>query len=314
MNIRYHFAGLCRWLRLLRQHGRPNHLFYFNGGIGDQLLCSAVAHEIQRQHRRNIWLFTQVPELFTGNFDFRVTLPLDLGLVPWAKLSGTRVQQMYYQDYVHDEGRDAPINEPIIAALCRRAGLLGEITLRPYLPAVPLKQLTSRKRPRIAIHSSCLNARYPIANKQWPIEHLQAVANSLASHADLVQFGSAQDPRLNGTKDRRGGTLLDAAHELADCNLFVGLVGFFMHLARAVECPAVIVYGGREPPEITGYSCNINLASQMPCAPCWYYSQCAYDPKCLTEITPEVVVDAVQQFLAAPVIRPLSTTRFKITR
>jgi len=29
-----------------------------------------------------------------------------------------------------------------------------------------------------------------------------------------------------------------------------------MHLARAVDCRAVIVYGGRERPEISGYICN----------------------------------------------------------
>jgi len=314
MNVRYHFAGLRRWLALIRRYGRPHHFFYFNGGIGDQLLCSAVAREIQNRRKRNIWLFSQAPELFTANQDIRVALPLDLALVPWARLCGTRVQRMYYQEYVDGEDRDVPLNEPSIAALCRRAGVVGEVTLRPYLPTVQTKQLTSRKRPRIAIHSSCLNARYPIANKQWSIEHLQTVATSLASHADIVQFGSLQDPRLNDVQDRRGGPLLDAAHELADCNLFVGLVGFLMHLARAVECPAVIIYGGREPPEITGYTCNTNIASRPPCAPCWQYSRCEHARSCLTAITPESVVAAARQMLAVPSSRPLPATRFEIIR
>lgn len=294
-------------------HGRPHALLYFNGGIGDQLLSTAVAREIQRRRARRIWFFTQSPEILAGNADFQLVLPLDLALLPWARLSGTRVQRLFYQDFVEGEGRDAPLHEPSIAALCRRAGVTGEVTLRPYLPQVEVRALAPRTRPRIAIHSSCLTARYPIANKQWPVENLQAVAAALSEWADVVQLGNPADPTLVGTIDRRGGPLLAAAQELAQCDLFVGLVGFLMHLARAVECPAVIVYGGREPPEITGYSINTNLANRPPCAPCWYYSRCDYERRCLTAITPEMVVDAVRAQLAAPSPRPLPVDQFLIS-
>jgi len=310
MEVRAHLSGLRRWLSLVRRHGRPHDLFYFNGGIGDQLLCTAVAREIQRRRPRRIWFFTQSPELFAGNTDFRLVLPLDLGLIPWARLSGTRVQRLFYQDYVDGEGRDAPLHIPSIASLCHRVGLAGEVTLRPYLPQLAPARLPRRSRPRIAIHSSCLNARYAIANKQWSVENLRQVSQSLADWADVVQLGSPQDPVLPGATDLRGGSLLDAARELAQCDLFVGLVGFLMHLARAVECPSVIVYGGREPPEITGYSCNANLANRPPCAPCWYYSRCDFERRCLTAITPADVLAAVRAQLAAPAPRPLPADTF----
>jgi ADP-heptose:LPS heptosyltransferase len=297
----------------VRRFGRPHRLLWFDGGIGDQLLCSAVAREIQRRHPRNLWFFTQAPELFAGNPDFRAVLPLDLGLVPWARLSRTRVQRLFYQDYVEGEGRDAPLHEPSIASLCRRAGLTGEVTLRPYLPQITEAPLPGRDRPRIAIHSSCLTARYPIPNKQWPVERMQAVVDALGPYAEFIQLGSPQDPGLRGTLDRRGGALLAAARELAGCDLFVGLVGFLMHLARAVECPAVIVYGGREPPEITGYSCNINLASRPSCAPCWYYSRCDFERRCLTAITPEMVIQAIRRHLDLPPMRPLRADHRAVT-
>lgn len=311
MDVRYHLAGLKSWLGLVRRHGRPHHVFYFYGGIGDQLLCSAVAREIHRRRPRNVWLLTPVPELFTANADLHA-VPFDLALVPWARLSGSRVRRMFYQDYVAGQDQDAPLPEPIIAALCRRAGLEGEIMLRPYLPAIASAPLPCRNRPRIAFQSSCLTARYPIANKQWPVERMQAVADALAPHAELIQLGTPQDPALRGTLDRRGGTLLDAARELASCNLLVGLVGFLMHLARAVECPAVIVYGGREPPELTGYAVNTNLASRPACSPCWQYSRCDYDRKCLTDIAPVRVIEAAQAMLARAVVRPLPADRFVI--
>ena len=87
--------------------------------------------------------------------------------------------------------------------------------------------------------------------------------------------------------------------------MFLGLVGFVMHLARAVECPSVIVYGGREPPELTGYACNTNLDSRPPCSPCWYYSHCEFDRRCLTAIAPAAVVNAVTRLLASPPAWPL---------
>jgi ADP-heptose:LPS heptosyltransferase len=312
MDVRSHLAGLRRWLSLVRRHGRPHRLFYFYGGIGDQLLCSAVARELQRRRPQRIWFFSQAPELFAQNADVTATVPFDLGLIPWARLSGSRPQRLFYQDFLHAENRDAPLHEPSIASLCRRAGLTGTVTLRPYLPAVTPAPLPTRTRPRIAIHSSCLTARYPMANKQWPVERLQAVARELSAFADLVQLGSPQDPDLPGALDRRGLPLLDAARELSTCDLFVGLVGFLMHLARAVECPAVIVYGGREPPEITGYSCNTNLADRPACAPCWHYSQCDYDRRCLTAITPEQVLAAVRAQLGAARSRPLRADEFAI--
>lgn len=319
-------------MKLVRRHGRPETILYFYGGIGDQLMCSAVGRELQRRRPRRIWFFTQSPELFADNPDFQAVLPFatgrdeseradqtpqaaagdkfDLSLVPWARLSRTSVHQLFYQGYVDGEDRDVPLTEPCIAALCRRAGLTGEVSLRPYLPRIKRVGRWPAERPRIVVHSSCLNARYPIANKQWPVECWQSVVTELSKTADVIQLGSPQDPRLAGAIDRRGGPLLSAASELADCDLFVGMVGFLMHLARAVDCPAVIVYGGREPPEITGYSCNQNLAHRPPCAPCWAYSRCDHERICLTAITPAMVLESVQIQLSASPLRPLPADRF----
>lgn len=328
MSIRYHVAGFRKWVRLVRRYGLPHILLYFYGGIGDQLLCSAVARELQRRRPQRLWFFTQAPELFADNPDFAAVLPLepapapdtpggqralqfDLSLVPWARLSGATVHRTFYQGYVDGEDRDMPLVEPCIAALCRRVGLTGEITLRPYLGGEFPRPAPST-RPRIALQSSCLTARYPIANKQWPVERMAEVAHALVGEADLVQLGSEHDPLLPGVVDRRGCGLLAAARELSACHLFVGLVGFLMHLARAVDCPSVIVYGGREPPEITGYSCNANLAERPPCAPCWQYSRCDHERRCLTAISAAQVIDAVRAKLIALPSRPLPAGRFVI--
>jgi ADP-heptose:LPS heptosyltransferase len=75
---------------------------------------------------------------------------------------------------------------------------------------------------------------------------------------------------------------------------FVGLVGFLMHLARSVDCRSVIVYGGREAPWQSGYSCNENLYTPLACSPCWLWSKCDFGHRCMKEIEPQRVVTAIQ--------------------
>jgi hypothetical protein len=53
------------------------------------------------------------------------------------------------------------------------------------------------------------------------------------------------------------------------------------------------VYGGRELPQQSGYSCNENLTQRPPCSPCWRWNRCEYDRVCMTEISSSVVIEAV---------------------
>ena len=76
--------------------------------------------------------------------------------------------------------------------------------------------------------------------------------------SSFIQIGSTADPPLQRVRDLRGATgIREAAAILYHARLYVGTVGFLMHLARAVECPSVIVFGGREAPWQSGYVCNI---------------------------------------------------------
>jgi len=139
----------------------------------------------------------------------------------------------------------------------------------------------------------------PMANKQWSTEGFQAVVNFCQARGfKCLQIGSATDPVLSGTIDLRGKTnLRETASVLAQSRLFIGLVGFLMHLACAVECPSVIVYGGRETPNLTGYSCNINIIQQPSCSPCWQRNRCDYAHKCMTSITAEQVTASIEKIL-----------------
>jgi ADP-heptose:LPS heptosyltransferase len=103
------------------------------------------------------------------------------------------------------------------------------------------------------------------------------------------------------THDLRGkASLRQLAALLAHCRMLVGLVGMPMHMARAVDCPSVIVYGGRERPEQTGYICNENLYSPVPCAPCWLDTRCDFGRVCMDAIPAAAVITAAERMLARP--------------
>ena len=138
-------------------------------------------------------------------------------------------------------------------------------------------------------------------NKQWDHARFQDVVDTLSDKFKFVQLGAPTDPPLENVKDLRGVTTVrQSAAILHNARFYVGGVGFLMHLARAVDCPSVIVYGGREAPWQSGYVCNVNVYSALPCAPCWLRNTCDFDRKCMTKITVEQIVQAAWDVLSRP--------------
>jgi hypothetical protein len=291
----------CRLLALLGRAvfrgGLPQLLLSFRSGIGDQLLCTAVLREFRRRGRRGLWVISDHPELFLHNDDVDfVVPPAKSAAATWLKRETSPV----YTRYLQAEDRDIIPTRHIIAIMCRLSGLDGTVALRPYLTLRDQERQAGRLAPQqIAIQSSGLGARYPMRNKEWYPERFQAVVDALRSQYTFVQLGAAGDPPLEGAVDLRGTTTLrQTAAVLSQSLVFVGQVGFLMHLARAVDCRAAIVYGGREHPSQSGYSCNENLFSSVHCAPCWKWNTCEYDRKCMRMIGAEAVVAAVERQVA----------------
>jgi hypothetical protein len=239
------------------------------------------------------------PELFEGSPDLETVVPYDRSSRRIARLLGGRV---VYPDYgTHDPETDASPSPDrhIIAMMCRQVGMRGRIALRPRLFLTAREIASGRLAGRqIAIQSTGLGARLSMRNKEWGVERFQEVVSRSPGDYRFVQIGAAGDPRLDGAIDARGGSIRTAASILAGSACFVGLVGFPMHLARAVDCRAVIVYGGREAPWQSGYTGNENLYTPVPCSPCWLWNRCEHDRKCLTAIGPGAVIDAIARQLA----------------
>ena len=288
---------------LLARHGRPDLFVHAIGaGIGDDLLCTAMFRELRRRGTHSFWVTTRHPQLYRHNHDVRVVVPpydrYDIVL----KQLGTRVVYPWYTGYNPAFDRDEPMPEQhLIALICQKAGITGEIALRPYLALTPEETAGGRLVPRqIAIQSSGLDAKHAMLNKNWSLAGYQGVVDALRDRYQFVQVGSAGDPPLDGALDLRGKTSLrETAAVLAGSLAFVGQVGLLMHLARAVDCRSVIVYGGRETPAQSGYPCNVNLYSPVRCSPCWRLNTCPYDRACLAMIGVDEVVHGLEAQLAA---------------
>ena len=282
----------------LAHRGRPRHLVYFCGDtLGDDLMCTAVLREMRKRGRRGVWMMSRFPALFEGNRDVDAVVPFDFRYQRMVNWVGGRDWFIEYGGHDHAADRSPVPERHIIALMCQSAGITGPVTLRPYLYLSDAERAAGRVAPKqIALHSSGQSAQSAMKNKEWFPDRLQQVVHALRGEYTLVQLGAPGDPPLEGCVDLRGKTSLrESAAIIANSVLLLGQVGFLMHLARAVDRPAVIIYGGREMPWETGYPCNTNLYTELPCAPCWRWNVChnPIERLCMRRITVDDVVHAV---------------------
>ncbi len=256
-------------------------------------------------------------ELFAGNPDPDDVRPFWRRYSPYRSTAsicrhfvsiwGGRACQIEYAPSI---GRDrrAPPSRHIVAEMCARTGITGPVSIRPYLHLTEAEKAEAAwASGMVVIQSSGMAARHPMQNKQWYPERFQDVVDALRGDVDFIQLGADSDPLLRNVRDLRGQTRIrQTAAILHHARLYVGTVGFLMHLARAVECPGVIIFGGRESPAQSGYVCNSNLYSAVPCAPCWRSNTCDFDRRCMQAISVPDVIQAIREMLARP-RNPLAT-------
>lgn len=283
----------------IARRGVPRHVVHFYGQTpGDDLMCTAVLREGRVRGRRGQWMMSRFPGLFERNTDVDQVVPHDWRYSRLASLVRGHDWYIRYDAYDHAADRSPPPERHIIALMCASAGITGPVTLRPYLHLSDAERAAGRGAARqIVLHSSGASAHSAMKNKEWVAGRLQRVVDALRGEFAFVQLGAASDPPLDGCQDLRGKTSMrESAAVLANSTLFLGQVGFLMHLARAVDCPAVIIYGGRELPWQSGYACNTNLVTPLWCSPCWRWNACdnPVERLCMQGITVDQVVEAVR--------------------
>jgi len=297
-----------RTLAVLARHGFPDVLLQFLGGIGDELLLTAVAHELKkRDPSQSIWQVSHSPAVLEGNADYDRIFNWGHLYLRYSNLLNRRRLELRYSEFSIPGEAEIPPQRHIIAELCFRAGVRGEISIRPYLYLSPDEEARGRLADhQVVVHCVGENSYETyMANKAWPRTRYEELVSAMKESrilppgCKIVQVGTPRDPPLKGAMDLRGRTTLrETAAILKNAEAFVGGSGLLSHMARAVDCRAVIIYGGREHSHQTGYICNENLDSFVDCAPCWRWNTCDFERKCLTMITPDRVLGALDRVLA----------------
>lgn len=135
--------------------------------------------------------------------------------------------------------------------------------------------------------------------KEWGFKNFQKLVELLPDY-NFIQIGLDNDPLLHNVQDSRGLSVRQSAALIQASKLFVGLEGGFMHVARAVNIKSVIIFGGYILPEVSGYPENINISTQVDCAPC-FNSELNQDNCdsmiCMKDIKSEFVVSEIENYL-----------------
>ena len=159
---------------------------------------------------------------------------------------------------------------------------------------------------------------HPVAkweSKLWPAGHWVELARGLsAAGARVVLSGSRADRpvtraiaagagREGEVRDLAGRTSLPGlAALLVQARLLVSTDTGVMHLAAALGVPVVALFGPTAPWRTGPYGGgHVVLRRGLECSPC-FRRRCE-DPRCLSGLAPEVVMEAVREVLARPAER-----------
>ncbi len=201
-------------------------------------LPSSIAKLKNALESRRIAFATPHPALFERNHDIdEIVTCRDANADGWLQLGLplVRLGQLKY-DPLRDA--DEPPAQHILIEMCRLAGIGGPVELRPYF-FLTREEFAAGKisENQVVMQSSCLADAEPMRNREWFPQRFQEVCSELRADVQVIQLGSPDDPKLEGATDLRGKTTVrQSAAILANSFVFIGLAGFLMHLARAVDC------------------------------------------------------------------------------
>ncbi|UPR52336.1 lipopolysaccharide heptosyltransferase II [Vibrio cyclitrophicus] len=153
--------------------------------------------------------------------------------------------------------------------------------------------------------------------KKWPEEHYAEVATHMSQAGKQIWlFGSQKDlETCNNIKALvpkelqyrihvlSGQTsLIEAVDLLGACDTVVANDSGLMHVAAAVGCNVVAVYGSTSPKYTPPLAEKVEIVqTDIDCRPC-FKRECEFKHlKCLTELSPKQVLDSIQKLEAISV-------------
>ena len=273
-----------------------------NGGIGDMLLLTIIFRKIFEDSGQKVITISAFNEIFLLNQAVKKVYRQENPLINFRKLVGFDYHDITYRCWSNLlPTKKNVFNSHAIEQFCHQLDLRGSVSLKPQI-FFSNEEVNSFSKPSadyIVVQSQASHSNHPQKTKDWSIESMQEVVDCLDKNFEIIQLGSEKDVRLKGVSDLCGKTSIrEAGLFLKNARLFVGLEGALMHMARAVDCPSVIIWGGRLKPEQIGYLCFENITTELDCSPCWIPNACPHNLKCMQDIKSNHVLESCERILS----------------
>lgn len=285
-------ARLVRWpLPSLAPYRRGDIHVGRNAALGDVLMCTPALREVKRLNPdARVTLYTDIPEPVEG-------LPFIDGILPWAERPGAFYSLRYEESLPPRRHIARILGDQLGVAV---TDIRPSCAVREELVGRFRREWSGLPRPLVIVNR---HAGPWTPNKEWPDEYWEGLVARLADRGTVIEVGGpAPHPTAvpDGSYiDLRGRTSLpELIAAIAAADFHVAPITGTVHIAAAMGVPSVVIYGGYEHPDCSGYPGNINLYSPVDCAPCWLRTPCPYGKKCLHQISPGQVEAAVDRLRA----------------
>jgi hypothetical protein len=235
---------------------------YTDQAAGDAVAMTAAIYSLHRAHPgkyltsvHSLW-----PEVFWHNPNV-----VHSGLCVEQPLRGFQVLRMHYPA-IHASNERAihfmqAWCEHLSASLRVQVSLLTD---RPHL------HFAEPERPQEDYWLVCSGGKTDFTNKLWGQHNYQEVVDRLRGRVRFVQVGDrhTDHPDLMGVQHEVGNTTLRQLFDLTRRarGVLCG-VSLLMHVAAALDKPAVVVAGGREPVAWNAYPKQhyLHTVGMLPC-------------------------------------------------
>jgi ADP-heptose:LPS heptosyltransferase len=276
---------MFEYLKLLYCLIAPNTIFvrHFSSAFGDNLLLTALLPELRKKYPdKKIIVETRFKDIFKNN-----------PYVDWV----TDKHFKTTKKFIKPKYRIFPDTEKsIYEQIASYAGSQKRCFPQLFLDENEIASAKNNLPDKFLTVCPVGKMKHSANRKEWGFENFQKIVNTFNSFK-FVQIGSSQNPLLENVIDRRGLKIRNSASVLKSSLFFIGLEGGLMHLAKSVDTPSMIIYGGAINPLVSAYDENINISNKTDCSPC-FTSEKPLSPcdtmKCMKDITMDRVAQKLQ--------------------
>ena len=273
-------------------------------GIGDQILLLGAATVYAKKTGKKLLLLVDEPEIF-ANCPYCLVLQDVSPHIIWESLSpntssSLQLSKMKFNLHFLNSAyydAQAKLHFPLVpmqATLCSQLGLTGKIDCQPklYLSKQEKFKFTGKKK------LICVMSGGNVPYKTLPLNTIQETVSLLKKDFHFIQIGGPSDTPIAGVEYQCGLSIRQSAAILKEAYAFIGTIGGLMHLAEAVNCPAIIAWGA-EPEIYGGYNNHVHIFSTTPCDLCPkdmlnpLFDSCPKEYKCIRGVKAQDLVTAV---------------------